>query len=82
VSDEELARRYRALSDHYRLVGSEAGASRTQLLPGAERVYSIGEFLVGTIKLQFGWWHRLRMVVRYLPLRLRHLRRRQPAATP
>ena len=57
ASDEELARRYRALSDHYRLVDlkwriADPAASRSRTGLRDRR------FLAGTIKLQFGWWHR------------------------
>lgn len=73
IPDRKLAQRYRTMADQYRAVGSDAGALRTHQLPGAERVFGLGEFLHAIVKLQFGWWHRVRLLVRYLPLRLRYL---------
>lgn len=67
---EETRRRYRA---HFRwasAVGTAAGAWRCVLLPDAARVYSPGEVLASVSVLQYGPWHRLRILARYGAKRL------------
>jgi hypothetical protein len=76
LSDVELARRYRQLQQHFDSIGSPSGRCRTHLLPGAERVFTTTEVLHGLHVLQYGWWHRTRLITRYLPLRIRHWLRR------
>jgi hypothetical protein len=75
ISDAGLGRRYRDLQDCYRSVGSPSGYWRTHLLPGAERVFTTTEAIQGVFALQYGWWHRVRLLGRYLPLRIHHLLR-------
>lgn len=72
IKDGELATRYRELQAHYRSVGSQAGSYRTHLLPGAERVYSLGEVARGVMTLQYGWWHRIRLILHHFTLRVRY----------
>lgn len=75
IRDAELSRRYRELQARYRSVGSPSGYWRTHLLPGAERVFTTTEVIRGVFALQHGWWHRVRLLVRYLPLRIPYLLR-------
>ncbi|MFL6112244.1 MAG: hypothetical protein ACJ786_12950 [Catenulispora sp.] len=67
----EIAARYRELADQFRLLGSPAGAARTILLPGAERVFTVAELLQAVAGPQYGWWQRLRILAHYLALRAR-----------
>ncbi len=76
LSDAELARRYRLLQQHFDSVGSVSGRWRTHLLPGAERVFTTAEVVRGLLTLQYGWWHRIRLITRYLLLRARPARSR------
>lgn len=84
-SDAELRERYDELRTANLFLGSPAGAYRTVLLPGAHRVYRLHEFVFGLMALQYGWWHRFRLLAWYLPRRLRHwstTRRRGVAGVP
>ncbi|WP_157170762.1 hypothetical protein [Nocardia araoensis] len=58
----ELRRRYSELQQHYRAAGSASGVVRIHLLPGAHRVFTLGEVVAGVFCLQFGWWQRVRVV--------------------
>ncbi|WP_143765113.1 hypothetical protein [Catenulispora acidiphila] len=73
--DEELAADYRELADRFDIVGSAAGRVRTCLLPGAERVFGVREFVSALFDGQFGWWHRCRLLGHYLPSRVGHIAR-------
>jgi hypothetical protein len=72
VTDAELASGYRRLQRQFDSIGSPSGRFRIHLLPGAERVFSAREIIEGLLALQYGWWHRIRLFARYLPLRIRH----------
>ncbi|MFI1414724.1 hypothetical protein ACH4Y0_33060 [Streptomyces sp. NPDC020707] len=72
AGDEALGESYRQLLTANLFLGSMAGAWRTALLPGAHRVFSVHEFLFALTTLQYGWWHRFRLLAWYLPRRLRH----------
>lgn len=61
----ELRTRYRELRDQYSALGSLSGAARTILLPGAQRVFTLREVLCDLRRLQFGPWHRIRIVARH-----------------
>lgn len=61
---EKVESAYRA---HFRwasAVGTPAGAWRTILLPDADRVYSLREIAAGALALEYGHWHRIRILVR------------------
>ncbi|WP_435135652.1 hypothetical protein [Actinacidiphila sp. bgisy144] len=73
--DGELGQDYRRAAAMYTSVGSVAGAVRARLLPGAERVFTVPEYLGGLIALQYGWFHRFRLAIRFVPLRVLHLLR-------
>jgi hypothetical protein len=79
ITDAELADRYRELQQHFDSIGSPSGRWRTHLLPGAERVFPATEIIHGMLALQYGWWHRARLLTRYLALRIRHHLRRAAA---
>ncbi|MDQ0773931.1 hypothetical protein QF026_002397 [Streptomyces aurantiacus] len=72
AGDEALRESYGQLLTANLFLGSTAGAWRTVLLPGAHRVFSAHEFLFALTTLQYGWWHRFRLLAWYLPRRLRH----------
>ncbi|MGK8559372.1 hypothetical protein [Nocardia gipuzkoensis] len=59
---EELRRSYLELQQRYRSAGSTSGVARVHLLPGAHRVFSVGEAVAGVFSLQYGWWQRVRIV--------------------
>lgn len=65
ISDAELCSRYRELRAQYDALGSLSGALRTVLLPGAERVFTTREVLHDLRRLQYGTWHRIRILVRH-----------------
>jgi hypothetical protein len=69
----ELNVRYRELRDQYSALGSLAGALRTVLLPGAERVFTTREVLNDLRRLQHAPWHRIRILVRHLYAKRRPL---------
>jgi hypothetical protein len=71
VSDAELSDRYRQLQRYFDSIGSPSGRWRVHLLPGAERVFSLAEIGRGILTLQYGWWQRIRILVRYLLHRIR-----------
>ncbi|MFE0674819.1 hypothetical protein [Streptomyces sp. NPDC058867] len=75
LTDEILRDRYDELTAANLFLGSAAGAWRTALLPGAHRVYSVREYLFALFALQYGWWHRFRLLAWFLPRRARHRRR-------
>ena len=70
--DRPLRERYEQLITANLFLGSQAGAWRTALLPGAHRVFRVREFLFALATLQYGWWHRFRLCAWYLPRRVRH----------
>lgn len=73
----ELTRRYRGQQRRAQIIGSTSAYWRVLLLPGAHRVFTFREAVTGALALQFGWWHRIRLVGRFGWLRLRlRLRRR------
>ncbi|GAB7102527.1 hypothetical protein JCM4814A_08410 [Streptomyces phaeofaciens JCM 4814] len=72
VTDEALRERYEQLLTANLFLGSRAGAWRVALLPGAHRVFAVREYLFALATLQYGWWHRFRLLAWYLPRRLRH----------
>ncbi|MEV6839618.1 hypothetical protein AB0N17_34840 [Streptomyces sp. NPDC051133] len=63
--DGELAVRYRELTAFYTLLGSVAGAARTVLLPGADRVFGPREYWCHVRSVQYAPWHRFRLLARY-----------------
>ena len=65
VGDDELARRYRELQKQFESVGAPADAWAAHRLPGAERVFTTGEIIRGLKAVQYGWWHRFRLLSRY-----------------
>ncbi|POX55096.1 hypothetical protein C3489_12350 [Streptomyces sp. Ru71] len=65
ASDAELAARYRELTAFYTLLGSVAGAARTVLLPGADRVFGPREYWAHVRSVQYAPWHRFRLLARY-----------------
>lgn len=73
VTDTTLRESYEQIVTANLFLGSRAGAWRTALLPGAHRVFRVHEYLFALATLQYGWWHRLRLLGWYLPRRLRHL---------
>ncbi|WP_133914052.1 hypothetical protein [Streptomyces sp. NBC_00582] len=85
-SDAELAARYHELSALYTLLGSTAGAARTVLLPGADRVFTPRAYWRHVRSVQYAPWHRFRLLARYAAsMAARHLtrtrrygRRREP----
>jgi hypothetical protein len=68
---DALRTRYLALQLRFLTVGSRAGATRAHLLPGAHRVFTVREVVAGVLSLQYGWWHRFRIVSRHVVQRLR-----------
>ncbi|MFF4893426.1 SIR2 family protein [Micromonospora chersina] len=64
-SADDLRARYLVLQQHFRSVGSRAGAIRAHLLPGAHRVFTVREVVAGVFSLQYGWWHRVRIVANH-----------------
>ncbi|MBB5868269.1 hypothetical protein F4553_001648 [Allocatelliglobosispora scoriae] len=78
---DETSARYR---DHQRWalsVGSPAAAWRMILLPGADRVFTFRETVAATLELEYGHWHRVRILGRYAVLRLRRRRSSRPVLT-
>ncbi|MFF7047931.1 hypothetical protein ACFY94_06100 [Streptomyces griseorubiginosus] len=71
--DEALRASYEQLLTANLFLGSTAGAWRTALLPGAPRVFTTHEFLFALTTLQYGWWHRFRLLAWYLPRRPKHV---------
>ena len=65
VSDDELVRRYRELQRQFESVGAPGDAWAAHRLPGAERVFTTIEILHGLKAVQYGWWHRFRLLSRY-----------------
>jgi hypothetical protein len=61
---EEVERAYRAHLRWADAVGSSAAAWRTILLPDADRVFSLREIATGALALEYGHWHRIRILVR------------------
>jgi len=72
VGDEELARRYRELQRQFESVGAPADAWAAHRLPGAERVFTTVEVIRGLKAIQYGWWHRIRLLSCYAILRARY----------
>ncbi|HEY8979327.1 MAG TPA: hypothetical protein VIU15_07065 [Streptomyces sp.] len=58
------------LADLYTLLGSTAGAARTVLLPGADRVFGWQEYRAHVRAVQYAPWHRFRLLARWTALRL------------
>lgn len=69
--DAQLDESYRRQQRLYAAAGSRSGALRTHLLPGAHRVFTVREVLLGVFALQYGWWQRFRVVMRHAAKRLR-----------
>ncbi|MFJ3667182.1 hypothetical protein ACIPSE_12060 [Streptomyces sp. NPDC090106] len=72
LTDEVLRDSHDELTAANLLLGSAAGAWRTALLPGAHRVLTVREYVVALLALQYGWWHRFRLLAWFLPRRARH----------
>lgn len=64
IPTPELEIRYRKLQADKARVGS--ADARVMHLPGAERVYSVREFVPGLFAVQFAPWHRVRLLGRFL----------------
>lgn len=75
MDNTALSAGYRQLRAHYTALGSLSGASRTILLPGAERVFTTREVLHDLRQLQHGPWHRVRILARHVHARRRFRRR-------
>ncbi|MFF9094059.1 hypothetical protein ACF1AY_03090 [Streptomyces sp. NPDC014776] len=63
--EQQLTTRYRELTAFYTLLGSQAGAARTVLLPGADRVFGPREYRMHVRSVQYAPWHRFRLLARY-----------------
>jgi hypothetical protein len=72
VGDNRLASRYRELQEQFISVGAPADAMATHRLPRAERVFTTGEVVYGLWKVQYGWWHRLRLLSRFAVRRMQY----------
>jgi hypothetical protein len=72
ITDDELARRYRELQQHFESVGAPADGWAALRLPGAERVFTLREALRGITEVQYGWWHRFRLLSRHLSRRAQY----------
>jgi hypothetical protein len=77
VDVNQLKASYSELRKHYSALGSLSGAMRTILLPGAERVFTTREVRDGLRGLQYGPWHRFRILVRHLSAKHLSERRQQ-----
>ncbi|MEV6527261.1 hypothetical protein AB0M43_35560 [Longispora sp. NPDC051575] len=71
VATAILDGRYREQIRLYRQIGSLAGVRRARLLPGSPRVFTLSEFADTVFGLQFGWWHRVRLLVHFAVGRVR-----------
>lgn len=71
IADAELADRYLAQRRRAQILGSTSATARVLLLPGAARVFTTRQAVTAAFTLQFGWWHRTRMISRFALLRLR-----------
>ncbi|MEY9864379.1 hypothetical protein ABH935_010038 [Catenulispora sp. GAS73] len=72
LSEAELESAYRR---HFQLataVGSTGAAWRVILLPGANRVFSLREVLAACYALEYGHWHRFRLLSNVIAKRLLH----------
>ncbi|MEU1885461.1 hypothetical protein [Micromonospora sp. WMMD987] len=67
----ELDRLYRAQQRRAGILGSTAASWRVLLLPRAGQVFTLREAVVGCVAVQFGGWHRVRLLGRLLLDRLR-----------
>jgi hypothetical protein len=72
VDDDELARRYRELQRQFDSVGAPADGLAAHRLPGAERVFTTSEVIRGLKDVQYGWWHRFRLLSRHVIRRAHH----------
>lgn len=90
LDDAYLDRAYRSTAERYASIGSVSGELRTHLLPGAERVFTFGEYVTALRRLQYGPVHRTRLAARFaivrsarvLRSRFRLNRRGSPPGTP
>ncbi|MGW0948712.1 hypothetical protein ACWD4O_39980 [Streptomyces sp. NPDC002623] len=73
VTDARLRESYDEIITANLFLGSKAGAWRTALLPGAHRAFRVHEYLFALATLEYGWWHRFRLLAWYLPRRLHHV---------
>ncbi|MCQ9181277.1 hypothetical protein KMT30_19955 [Streptomyces sp. IBSBF 2953] len=78
LDDGELDRAYRSAAERYASIGSVAGELRTHLLPGAERVFTLGEYLTALGRLQYGPVHRTRLAARFAAVRTVRVLRTAP----
>ncbi|WP_431897353.1 hypothetical protein [Micromonospora haikouensis] len=62
----ELGRRYRDQQRRAEILGSTAASWRVLLLPRAGQVFTLREAVVGCAAVQFGAWHRVRLLGRLL----------------
>ncbi|MDG4809377.1 hypothetical protein O7634_21740 [Micromonospora sp. WMMD1120] len=67
----ELGRLYRAQQRRAEILGSTAASWRVLLLPRAGQVFTLREAVVGCAAVQFGAWHRVRLLGRVLLDRVR-----------
>ncbi|WP_143070832.1 hypothetical protein [Streptomyces malaysiense] len=84
--DAYLDRAYRSVAERYASIGSVSGELRTHLLPGAERVFTFGEYVTALRRLQYGPVHRTRLAARFAIVRsarvLRGRSRRNRTGSP
>ncbi|MFG2543588.1 hypothetical protein ACGFOM_14245 [Streptomyces sp. NPDC048594] len=66
-----LRRAYVESQTLYDSLGSVAGSVRAHLLPGAEQVFTLREYVRGLFTVQYGWVHRARLAGRFTALRTR-----------
>jgi hypothetical protein len=72
AEDNELANRYRELQRQFTSIGAPADALAAHRLPRAEQIFTTGEVIRGLSKIQYGWWHRIRILSRFVVRRGRH----------
>ena len=72
VDDAALASGYRELQRQFNSVGAPADGWAAHRLPGAHRVFSTAEVIRGLRAVQYGWWHRFRLLSRHLVRRTQY----------
>jgi hypothetical protein len=72
VGDTGLASRYHELQEQFISVGAPADAMAAHRLPRAERVFTTREVARGLRTVQYGWWHRFRLLSRFAVRRIQY----------
>jgi hypothetical protein len=82
VGDTGLASRYHELQEQFISVGAPADAMAAHRLPRAERVFTTREVACGLRTVQYGWWHRFRLLSRFAVRRMQDRTRNLLRAHP